>query len=55
MKREQVNRLKSSFKYLFIIFLAAVGVDLPDYILHYKGNQMQNLGNLREKLQKNGK
>jgi len=34
---------------------AAMGVDLPDYILHYKGNNWPNLGTFREKMQKSGK
>jgi hypothetical protein len=32
-----------------------MGVDLPDYILHYKGNNWPNLGSFREKMQKSGK
>ncbi|XP_054164938.1 uncharacterized protein LOC128962577 [Oppia nitens] len=34
---------------------AAMGVDLPDYLLHYKGNGWSNLGSFREKMQKSGK
>uniref|UniRef100_T1K4Q8 Uncharacterized protein n=2 Tax=Tetranychus urticae TaxID=32264 RepID=T1K4Q8_TETUR len=33
---------------------AAMGVDLPDYILHYRSN-LPNYGDLREKMQKGGK
>jgi len=33
-----------------------MGVDLPDYILHYNGKPMPpNIGNYREKMQKNGR
>lgn len=31
-----------------------MGVDLPDYILHYNG-KVPNIGNYREKMQKSGK
>ncbi|KAI1297182.1 hypothetical protein HDE_04771 [Halotydeus destructor] len=33
----------------------AMGVDLPDYILHYNGKGMSpNLGNYRAKMERNG-
>ena len=45
-------------KYLFSYtnHQSAMGVDLPDYILHYNGKPMPpNIGNYREKMQKNGR